>query len=125
MIESFKNVIRSRIERARLLLKPFDLRDLEYRFRAILQPRLIRLDDAKEALINAISDRKENLRGRIALAAAVIEATSPLAAMERGFSVVTDSNGKLVRNSNKVKKGERLIIQPLKGKINAIVESCE
>jgi exodeoxyribonuclease VII large subunit len=125
MIESFKSVIRVRIEKARLLLKPFDLRDLEYRFRAILQPRLIRLDDAKDALINAISDRKENLHTRIALAAAVIEATSPLAAMERGFSVVTDSNGKLVRNSNKVKKGERLFIQPLKGKINAIVESCE
>ena len=125
MIESFKSVIRARMERARLLLKPFDLRDLEYRFRAILQPRLIRLDDAKDALISAISERKENLRARIALASAVIEATSPLAAMERGFSVVTDSNGKLVRDSNKVKKGERLFIQPLKGKINAIVESCE
>jgi exodeoxyribonuclease VII large subunit len=125
MIESFKSVICARIERARLLLKPFDLRDLEYRFRAILQPRLIRLDDAKDALINAISDRKENLRTRIALAAAVIEAVNPLAAMERGFSVVTDSNGKLVRDSKKVKKGERLFIRPLKGKINAIVESCE
>jgi exodeoxyribonuclease VII large subunit len=125
MIESFKSVIRARIERARLLLKPFDLRDLEYRFRAILQPRLIRLDDAKEALINAISDRKENLRGRIALTAAVIEAANPLAAMERGFSVVTDSSGKLVRDSKKVKKGEQLFIRPLKGKINAIVESCE
>ena len=125
MKENFKNVIHTRIERARLLLKPFDLRDLEYRFRAILQPRLIRLDDAKDALVKAISDRKENLRGRIALASAVIEATSPLAAMERGFSVVTDSSGKLVRDSKKVKKGERLFIQPLKGKINAIVESCE
>jgi exodeoxyribonuclease VII large subunit len=125
MIESLKNVIHARMEKARLLLKPFDLRDLEYRFRAILQPRLIRLDDAKDALINAISDRKENLRGRIALAAAVIEAANPLAAMERGFSVVTDSSGKLVRNSNNVKKGERLVIKPLKGKINAIVESCE
>ena len=125
MKENFKNVIQTRIERARLLLKPFDLRDLEYRFRAILQPRLIRLDDAKDALVKAIADRKENLRGRIALASAVIEATSPLAAMERGFSVVTNSNGAIVRNSAKVKKGERLFIRPLKGKINAIVESCE
>jgi exodeoxyribonuclease VII large subunit len=124
-IESFKNVMRTRIERARLLLKPFDLRDLEYRFRAILQPRLIRLDDAKDALIKAISERKENLRGRIALAAAVIEATSPLAAMERGFSVVTDSSGGIIRNSANVKTGERLCIRPLKGTINAVVETCE
>ncbi|MDR2943412.1 MAG: exodeoxyribonuclease VII large subunit [Treponema sp.] len=125
MTENLKSVIRTRIERARLLLKPFDPRDLEYRFRAILQPRLIRLDDAKEALINAVSELKENLRARIALAATVIEATSPLSAMERGFSVVTNSSGAIIRNSAKVKKGERLFIQPLKGKINAIVESCE
>jgi exodeoxyribonuclease VII large subunit len=125
MIESLKTVMRTRIERARLLLKLFDPQDLEYRFRAILQPRLIRFDDAKDALIKAIGDRKENMRGRIALAAAVIEATSPLAAMERGFSVVTNLNGKIIRDSANVKTGERLFIRPLKGKINAIVESCE
>jgi len=123
--ESFKSVIRARIERARLLLKPFDLKDLEHRFRAILQPRLIRFDDAKEELVRAISDKKENLRARITLAAAVIEAASPLAVLERGFSVVTNSNGKIVKNSANVKTGERLFIRPLKGKINATVESCE
>jgi len=123
--ESLKSVILARIERARLLLKPFDIKDLEYRFRAILQPRLIRFDDAKEALVKAISDRKENLRSRIALTAAVIEAASPLAVMERGFSVVTNSSGKIIKNSANVKTGERLFIRPLKGKINATVESCE
>jgi len=49
MAEGLEDVIRARLERARLLLKPFDPQDLEYRFRAILQPRLIRLDDAKDA----------------------------------------------------------------------------
>jgi exodeoxyribonuclease VII large subunit len=125
MVDNFSSVIRARLERARLLLKPFDPRDLEYRFRAILQPRLVRLDDAKDALVKAVADRKENLRGRIALAAAVIEATSPVAALERGFSVVTNSNGEIIRNSANVKNGERLFIRPLKGKINTIVESCE
>jgi len=125
MKENLKSVIRARMERARLLLKPFDIKDLEYRFRAILQPRLIRLDDAKEALLKAISDRKENLRSRITLAAAVIGAANPLAAMERGFSVVTNSSGKIIKNSANVKTGERLFIRPLKGKISAIAECCE
>jgi len=124
-IEGLKTIIRTRIERARLLLKPFDPRDMEYRFRAILQPRLIRFDDAKEDLINAISQRCEDIRGRIELAAAVIEAGSPLAAMERGFSVVTDSGGRVVRNSANIKKGEKLCIRPLKGKIHAVAESIE
>jgi exodeoxyribonuclease VII large subunit len=121
--ENFRSVMRTRLERARLLLKPFDPQDLEYRFRAILQPRLIRLDDAKDALVRAISDRSAGIRNRIEMASAVIEAGSPLAAMERGFSVVTDSGGGIVRNSANVKKGDMLCIRPLKGTIHAAVEN--
>jgi exodeoxyribonuclease VII large subunit len=123
--EAFISVIRSRLERAKLLLKPFDPQDLEYRFRAILQPRLIRFDDAKEMLINSISEKCSSLRSRIEMAAAVIEAGSPLAAMEKGFSVVTDSRGKVIRNSANVKIGGKLCIRPLKGIIHAVAENIE
>ena len=125
MTEGLTNVIRTRLERARLLLKPFDPRDMEYRFRTILQPRLIRFDDAKDALVKAISDKCAHLRSRIELAGTVIEAVSPLAVMERGFSVVTDSCGKVVLNSANVKKGDKLCIRPLKGTIHAVTESVE
>jgi exodeoxyribonuclease VII large subunit len=120
-----ETVIRTRLERARLLLKPFDPQDLEYRFRAILQPRLIRLDDAKDDLINSITEKSAALRGRMELACAVIEAGSPVAAMERGFSVATNSKGKIIRNSANVKKGEKLCIRPLKGTIHTVVENTE
>jgi exodeoxyribonuclease VII large subunit len=123
MAEGLKTVIRTRLEKTRLLLKPFDPQDLEYRFRSILQPRLIRFDDAKDDLINAVSERSAGLRSRIELAAAVLEAGSPLAAMERGFSVVTDSRGNVIRHAASVKKGGLLRIRPLKGVINAIVEN--
>ena len=125
MKESFTRIIQSRIEKARLLLRPFDQQDMEYRIRAILQPRLIRFDDAKEELIKATADRCAALRGRIELATAVLEAGSPLAAMERGFSVVTDANGNIVRTSSNMIKGDKICIRPLKGKITAIVESKE
>ncbi|MDR1836513.1 MAG: exodeoxyribonuclease VII large subunit [Treponema sp.] len=125
MALEFKNIMLSRIEKARLLLKLFEPRDLEYRIRAILQPRLIRFDDAKEALIEAISDKSAALRGRIELAAAVIDAGSPLAALERGFSVVTDINDNVIRTSSGVKKGETLRIRPMKGIIHAVVEKIE
>ena len=121
--ENLANVMRARIEKARLLLKPFDIQDMEYRFRVILQPRLIRLDDAKEELIKAISDKTEGFKNRIRLASAVIEAVSPLAAMERGFSVVTDSSGRIIRSAEKVKKGDILNIRPLKGSIEAVAEN--
>jgi len=118
----FANVMRTRLDRAKLLLKPFDIQDLEYRFRAILQPRLIRLDDAKDALIKSISDKCASIRSRIELTSAVMEAGSPLAAMQRGFSVVTDSKGKVIKNSFDVKAGEKIHIKPLKGEIKAVIE---
>jgi exodeoxyribonuclease VII large subunit len=123
--EGLEDVIRTRLEKAYLLLKLFNPKDLEYRFRTILQPRLIRLDDAKDALIKAISDRSAGLKGRIGLAAAVLEAGSPLAVMERGFSVVTDSADNVIRNSADVKRGEKLRIKPLKGTIHAVAETTE
>ena len=123
--DDFFNMMTMRLEKAKLLLKPFDLQDMEYRFRTILQPRLIRLDDAKDALINSISEKCAFLRGKIELTLAVIQAGSPLAAMERGFSVVTDNKGKVVRNAANVNKGDELIIRPLKGEIKAIVEGIK
>jgi len=117
-----KNVMRARIEKARLLLKPFDVKDLEYRIRSILQPRLIRLDDAKEELINTMKDKCSSLRNRIELTEAVLTAASPLSAMEKGFSIVTDVKGRVVKNAAAVKTGDKLNIRPLKGSIDAIAE---
>ena len=121
--ENLSGVIRTRLDKARLLLKPFCPQDMEFRIRTILQPRLIRLDDAKEALINAMKDRNADLRKRIELAAAILNAASPLSAMEKGFSVVTDSKGKIIKDAAEAAKGDQLSIRPLKGRINAIVEN--
>jgi exodeoxyribonuclease VII large subunit len=125
MMEDFAVVMRNRIEKARLLLRPFGAEDLEYRFRAILQPRLIRLDDAKEALINNLSVLVADRRKRLELALAVLEAGSPLSVMERGFSVVTNARtGKIVKHSGDAHPGDRLEIRPLKGTITAVTEEC-
>jgi exodeoxyribonuclease VII large subunit len=125
MAEDFAVVMRNRIEKARLLLRPFRIEDLEYRFRAILQPRLIRLDDAKEALINNLSAVVAGRRRRLELALAVIQAGSPLSVMERGFSVVTNARtGMIVKHSGDARPGDRLKIRPLKGTITAVTEEC-
>ncbi|MDR0636969.1 MAG: exodeoxyribonuclease VII large subunit [Treponema sp.] len=116
------NAMESRLERARLLIKPFKLEDLEYWFRSILQPRLLRFDDAKEELIGGLSYRIRDIRQRLELAVLSIEAGNPRAILERGFSIVCKENGELVRSAGVVNIGERLIISPLEGTINAITE---
>jgi exodeoxyribonuclease VII large subunit len=115
--------ITDRIGRARLLAKPFSLEDLEYRFRTILQPRLIRLDDAKEGLLESLSGRVGDLRHRLELAAAVLEAGSPQAILERGFAVVTrEANGEVLRRAGQTTAGDRLRIRLMEGTVQARTE---
>jgi exodeoxyribonuclease VII large subunit len=116
-------LIKARIDRVRLLSKPFGLEDLEYRFRSILQPRLQRFDDAKEELIDSLAEKTADLRRRLELAHSILEAGSPLAVLERGFSVtVNEKTGRVVRRAEEVKPGDRLSIRPLEGTIAAVVE---
>ena len=117
--------IKTRIEKARLLLRPFGAEDLEYRFRSILQPRLVRFDDAKENLVESMKALVTGLRKRHELALAVLEAGSPLAVMERGFSLVTNRRtGSIVRGGNDARPGDPLEIRPLNGTITAVTEEC-
>jgi exodeoxyribonuclease VII large subunit len=115
-----------RLDRARLLIKPFSVADLEYRFRGILQPSLVRFDDAKEALLENIDDRIGDVRRRLDLARVNLEAANPRAVLERGFSVViNERTGKTLRHAGETKPGERLVIHPLEGVIAALVERVE
>jgi exodeoxyribonuclease VII large subunit len=118
-----EEAVRARLDRARLLIKPFGLEDLEYRFRSILQPRLVRFDDAKEELLAALADRVTELRQRLEIARTGLEAASPRAVLERGFSVVIHGKtGRVVRNGGEVKPGDPLVIRPLSGIISARAE---
>jgi exodeoxyribonuclease VII large subunit len=116
--------IRVKLDRARLLAKPFGLEDLEYRIRNILQPRLVRFDDAKEGLLSALGGRIRELRRRTELARTGLEAASPLAALERGFSVVISrATGRVVRRFSDLRAGDGLTIRPLEGLIAAKTEA--
>jgi exodeoxyribonuclease VII large subunit len=120
MTEAMGHIIEQRIEKIRLLAKPFG--DLEYRFRAILQPRLVRFDDAKERLLTSLSERITALRRRLELGTTALEAGSPQSILERGFSVVvSEATRKTIRLAEEVAPGERLIIYPLQGTITATV----
>lgn len=121
--EEMINAMHAKLDRAKLLIRPFSIDDLEQRFRALLQPVLVRFDDAKEAVIYSLQERIDSCRRRLELAKTSLEVGSPLAILERGFSVVTaEKTGKLLRKGTDVKNGDRLIIRPMKGLITAIAE---
>ena len=127
--EEICHSLMNRIEKMRLLARPFRADDLEYRFRSILQPRLVRFDDAKDAIVENMERKTMELRQALELAKTNLEAASPLSVLERGFSVVMPlRNGKpglAIRGAGEIKAGESLLIRPLEGLITAIAEKTE
>jgi exodeoxyribonuclease VII large subunit len=112
-----------RLDRARLLLRPFSGDYLERQFRAILQPRLQRFDDAKEGLLDAANERTAALRRRLELARATLEAASPASVLERGFALVVNAaTGKVLRRASDAPAGTILRIRPMEGELTARVE---
>jgi exodeoxyribonuclease VII large subunit len=120
----FSDSMQGRLNRARLLIKPFAPENLELRFRALLQPRLVRFDDAKEALLMTMKERLTDVRRKLELAVNTLEGASPVAILERGYSVVQDAaTGRIIRRSQDTEPGQLLKIRPMEGFITARTET--
>ena len=121
----FYDTISARITNTRLLVTAFNPESLEVRFRTIQQPLLNRFAAAREALPQNLQDKIRDLRVRIAQSRTVLENASPQTIFDRGYSMVTDANGKVVRDAAAVKVDDKLFITPALGKITANVVQIE
>lgn len=115
----------SRIEKVRLMLKSFAPENLETNFRSIEQPLLMRFDNAKEILFQNLTQKTRDLRQKIDTCITVLENASPNTILNRGYAMIRDENGRIVRSSADVKIGSRVEIIPAEGKITACVEKTE
>lgn len=96
--------------------------------RLMQQDLRLRLSRARERLTRAESGLAELFRGRLHRERqrwtplhARLEALSPLAVLERGYSIVRDEDGKLVRQASEVEPGARIGIRLHKGSLKAAV----
>jgi exodeoxyribonuclease VII large subunit len=64
-------------------------------------------------------------RARVEQATTQLEALSPLRVLERGYALVYQANGRLLRASNEVSAGESVVAQLAKGRVRATVTSSE
>ena len=119
--DNFYNIIKQKTEKARLLVRSFNTENLEVRFRNIQQPLLNRFAAAREALPQNLQEKIRDLRVRIAQSRTVLENASPQTIFDRGYSMVTDAQGKVVRNAAAVAVDDKLIITPAHGKIETKV----
>ena len=91
---------------------------------AFLQDRRQSLDWLQGRLTAAEEKRLARERGRFAALAASLDALSPLKVLSRGYSVVRDPQGRIVKDSRAVSVGDSLDIMLGHGQLSCTVEEC-
>ena len=119
--DNFYSEITRKTKEARLTIKGFNPESLEVRFRNIQQPLLNRFATARENLPKNLQDKIRDLRVRLQTSRTILENASPQTIFDRGYSMVCDENGKIIRSQTQVAEGSKLTITPAEGKIHAVV----
>jgi exodeoxyribonuclease VII large subunit len=89
--------------------------------RARIATERARLHDLERRLLQAGRGLTASLRPRFARAAGKLDALSPLAVLGRGYALVRDHEGTLVRDASAVEPGERLRVQLQLGELDVEV----
>jgi len=99
----------STLQRALRLLSPFNQ----------LARQRERLDEARTRLAAALAHRLAVLRLRLDGLRARLEGVGPLATLARGYAIVRDADGRIVRSVRAVQRGARLQIKVADGSFDA------
>jgi len=84
-----------------------------------------RFDAASSSCDAAMEFKLQQGRERLALAAASLDALSPLGVLQRGYAIAQDASGRLLRDAATVAEGDTVSVRLAKGKLNARVETIE
>ncbi|MBO7614025.1 MAG: exodeoxyribonuclease VII large subunit, partial [Treponema sp.] len=115
--------IQGKLEHLRLMLKTFTPESMELQFRHIEQPLSMRFDAAREKLEQNIKDFLQDKRLFLEQCEQTLNNCNPQTIFDRGYSMVTDEDGKVVRNAKKLLPGAKIKIRPAEGSISAEVLS--
>jgi exodeoxyribonuclease VII large subunit len=83
------------------------------------------LDSRTAALASAFRAVLLHRRSRLERLAGSLEALSPVSILERGYALVFDASGKLVKDSAAVKPGDEISARLAKGEIQAVVRKSD
>lgn len=90
---------------------------------AMLQPAYTRLERAEQRLRQAAEDGCAEKNRQLAAAAMVLDYLNPLATLARGYALVSDNAGALLRDAAAVRPGDGIVVRPGRGLIRARVEA--
>jgi len=84
-----------------------------------------RFDAASSSCDGVMETKLQQARERLGLAAASLDALSPLGVLQRGYAIAQDESGKLVRDATSVAPGDKLSVRLAKGKLATRIERIE
>ncbi|HET9479262.1 MAG TPA: exodeoxyribonuclease VII large subunit [Pyrinomonadaceae bacterium] len=84
-----------------------------------------RFDAASATCNDAMEASLQQARERLGLAAASLDALSPLAVLQRGYAIAQDASGKPLRDATSVNAGDEVAVRLAKGRLNTRVETVE
>lgn len=85
----------------------------------------VRFESAYTGCNIALAKQLEDARKSLGLAAASLDALSPLAVLQRGYAIAQNEDGSLLRDAKLVSIGDQIRVRLADGKIGARVESIE
>lgn len=84
-----------------------------------------RLANARAELRHAVGRRRERIHARLERLHSQLRLLSPLAVLERGYSITLDAQGGAIHDAANIKKGDRLTTQLSKGSVVSLVEQIK
>src|SRR5882724_6866157 len=117
--------LRARLEQSRKRYTAAHLRIFRFDFRARISALRIRLERHAAELAKRMERLSRVKRERLEKLLVQLEERGPLKVLERGYSIVTDSAGAVLRDASVVALGDSISIQLYKGKLSTEVKSRE
>lgn len=81
----------------------------------------VNADRLIEAMGDAMNNRLVSARNRVEMLREFIESSNPKAILARGYSVVTDNSGKIIRSTEELREGLDVNIETGKGTAEAVI----
>jgi len=113
------------LERKRRRFEALGATVRHYDLRRVLAGMRRELEERSEAMAGAARNLLLQQRGRLERIGAALEALSPVAILERGYALVFDAEGKLVKDPGQVRAGDAIVARLAKGRVRARVEGTE
>ncbi len=101
------------------------LKDLIYNYQSKFQTKRHKFTKLEEKITAIIDKKIKEKNSKLELLDSKINSLNPEAILNRGYSVAYTEDGKLVKNTEQVKKGDTLVTKLSKGKINSLIKKIQ